>query len=153
MLDQLADLRGAAAFALILALVAGDSVVPALPGEAATLTGAVLAARGELSLVLVVAATWLGAVIGDNVTFALGRTAGRRIVGTRTGRAAARVAWARRMLEERGPSIILVARFLPGGRNAASLAAGTLGCAGGRTRRGTRWPPRRGRSTPPRSAT
>jgi membrane protein DedA with SNARE-associated domain len=123
MLDQLAGVPDLAAFALIAAFVAGDSVVPAVPGETATLTGAVLAARGELSLLAVFAATWLGAVVGDALSFGLGRTAGRRAVQRR----GERVAWARERLHQRGPLIILTARFIPGGRNAVSLAAGTLG--------------------------
>lgn len=127
MLDQLADLRGPASFLLIAALVAGDSVIPAVPGETATLTGAVLAARGDLSLPLVFAASWLGAIVGDNVTFGVGRTAGQRLVRGRRAKTAARVEWTRRRLRERGPVIIVVARFVPAGRNAVSLAAGTLG--------------------------
>jgi membrane-associated protein len=125
MLEQLVDLRGVGAFLLIAALVAGDAVVPAVPGEAATLTGAVLAAGGEVALLGVFAATWLGAIVGDNVTFGIGRTAGRRLAERES--AAARVAWARRQLVDRGPVIILAARFIPAGRNAVGLAAGALG--------------------------
>jgi membrane-associated protein len=126
MLDQLADLHDPTAFALIAGFVAADSVIPWVPGEAATLSGAVLAARGELSLLIVFAATWLGAIVGDNVTFALGGTAGRRLVRGRSERFNARVEWAHNRLHERGPVIILVARFIPAGRNAVSLAAGTV---------------------------
>jgi membrane-associated protein len=127
MLDRLADLGDAAAYALIFAIVAGDSVVPAFPGETATLAGAVLAARGELSIVAVLTVTWLGAVVGDNVTFWFGGTGGRRLVGRWKRRDGGRLEWMRARLDERGPGIILVARFIPGGRNAVSVAAGTLG--------------------------
>ena len=91
-----------------------------MPGEAATLSGAVLAARGDLSPAVVVAATWLGAIAGDNVTFAVGRRLPVR-------GAAVRLGWVRRQLSERGPPIILAARFIPGGRNIVGLSAGTLG--------------------------
>jgi membrane-associated protein len=121
----LGDLGAAAAVLAIAALVAGDSLVPAVPGETATLTGAVLAAHGELPLLGVFAATWIGAVIGDNVSFGVGGTGGRRLLRRRGE--TRHVDWARRRLRERGGTIILVARFVPGGRNAVSLAAGTLG--------------------------
>jgi membrane protein DedA with SNARE-associated domain len=69
---------------------------------------------------VVVMATWLGAIVGDNVTFAVGR----RLLGRR---AAVPLEWARRRLTEHGPVIILAARFIPGGRNIVGLSAGTLG--------------------------
>jgi membrane-associated protein len=124
---ELGDLGTLAAVLAIAALVAGDSLVPAVPGETATLSGAVLAARGELPLPAVFAATWVGAVIGDNLLFGLGGTSGRWILRRQGERIATRAEWLRRRLQERGASIILVARFLPGGRNAVSLAAGTVG--------------------------
>jgi membrane-associated protein len=124
---ELADLGATAAVLAIAALVAGDSLVPAVPGETATLSGAVLAARGELPLLGVFGATWLGAVVGDNLLFGLGGTSGRWLLRRQGDAVSARAEWVRRRLQERGATIILVARFIPGGRNAVSLAAGTLG--------------------------
>ena len=66
------------------------------------------------------------------VTFAawgLGATIGERAIRllARGRRARQRVEWARVQLRERGALIVVVARFIPGGRTATTLAAGMLG--------------------------
>jgi membrane protein DedA with SNARE-associated domain len=129
-LDSLADtLSGSPwTYALIAAIVAGDAVLPLLPGETAVLTGAILARDGDLELPLVVVSAAAGAILGDATSYALGRLFGERAVrrlahGERTRR---RVEWSREQLRRRGPSLIVAARFIPGGRTATTLAAGTL---------------------------
>ena len=116
-------------YALVLAIVAGDAVLPVFPGETAVLTAAVIAGDGELSIVLVVAAAIAGAMLGDTTSWLLGRTFGERAVGrlAHGGKARDRVAWSRRQLRLRGAWLVVVARFIPGGRTATTLAAGTLG--------------------------
>lgn len=112
----------------MLAIVATDAVLPVVPGETALIAAAVLAANGELSILLVVACALIGAFAGDNASYALGRGVGRRAI-TRLARgekARARVQWSRRQLRLRGASIVVVARFVPGGRTATTLAAGSL---------------------------
>jgi membrane-associated protein len=115
-------------YALVLAIVAVDAVFPIVPGETAVITGAVLAANGELSIVLVLAAAMAGAVAGDNAGYWLGRSLGRRAIErfARGERARARVDWSGRQLRVRGAWILVVARFVPGGRTATTLAAGAL---------------------------
>jgi membrane-associated protein len=108
--------------------VALDSVLPLAPGEAVAITGGVLAADGELSVVLVFAAAVLGSFLGDNFSYwlgsSLGRRAERRLFVSERGRG--QVAWARRQLESRGASIIVAARFIPGGRTATTFSSGAL---------------------------
>ncbi len=92
------------------------------------ITAGVLAADGEMSLVLVVLAAIAGSVLGDNLSYGLGALIGRRVERRffSSARARRRVEWARRQLGERGTVIILAARFIPGGRTATAFSAGTL---------------------------
>lgn len=113
----------------VLALVAGDAILPLFPGESAVVAASVLAADGSLLLPAVWAAAALGAVAGDTVAFLLGRGAGGRLL-TRLRR---REGWADRLdaaedrIRRRGIVIIPAAHFIPGGRNVVMVAAGALG--------------------------
>lgn len=114
------------AYLVIFGVAAGDAVLPVLPGETMVILGGVLAQRGDLSLWLVVLAGAAGATVGDNVSYQLGRAANRR--GTRpeemTGRIGRALLWAEAALETRGSSMIVLARFIPGGRTAITFTAG-----------------------------
>ncbi len=114
-------------YPLILGIAGGDAILPILPGETAVVTGGVLSAGGGLSLPLVILVGALGAFIGDNITYLVGRRAGpwaRKHVFS--GRRAARtLSWAEKQLDRRGGTIIVVARFVPGGRTATTFVAGT----------------------------
>jgi membrane-associated protein len=127
--DQLTDaLSGSAwAYLLILAVVAGDAVLPLLPGETMVITGGVLAANGDLNLPLVFLAGAGGAFLGDSVCYWVGRKLGTRAAERflRGERGKRTLDWAERALDRRGRTLIAVARFVPGGRTAVSLVAGT----------------------------
>jgi membrane protein DedA with SNARE-associated domain len=127
--DQLTDaLSGSAwAYVLIFAVAAGDAVFPILPGETMVVTGGVLASSGDLSLLLVFLSGAAGAFLGDSVCYWIGRKLGTRAAerflrGDRGRRA---LAWAEDALDRRGKTLIVVARFVPGGRTAVALTAGT----------------------------
>lgn len=105
-----------------------DALVPVVPSETAVITAGVVAAAGDLALPLIVVAAALGAFAGDNVSYVIGRRFGNGIVdrffsGQKTRR---RIDWAERHLRERGVQLILVGRFLPGGRTAVTISAGLL---------------------------
>ena len=102
-----------------------------MPGEIAVITGAALAATGRLSPFVLAAAAVAGGLAGDNASFWLGRAVGGRVARRlfRAEKARRRLEWARSHIEQRGAGIIAVARFLPGGRTAATFASGTLGLA------------------------
>jgi membrane-associated protein len=129
-LDSLTDLVEGSpwGYLAVLALVAGDSLLPAVPGEAALFTGGILAQRDLLSAPLVMLAAFVGAWAGDCVAYALGRLVGTRVRDrlVRGRRMAERIAWIERQLEDRGRLIVLTARFIPGGRQATSYSAGAL---------------------------
>jgi membrane-associated protein len=115
------------AYLLVFAVVAGDAVLPFLPGETIVVTGGVLAASGELNVVLIGVAGAVGAFAGDTLCYLLGRLFGSRAAERflRGERGKKSLAWAERTLDERGMTLIAAARFVPGGRTATTFAAGT----------------------------
>jgi membrane-associated protein len=116
-------------YLVVLAIVAVDAFFPVVPGETAVITAAILASSGELSVVLVLAAAFAGALGGDNVSYLLGRTLGSPAARLlfRGERSRHRLEWAREQLRVRGRGLIVAARFIPGGRTATTFAAGSLG--------------------------
>jgi len=129
-LNGLIDLLTASmwTYPLLFAICAGDAVFPALPSESAMIVCGLQAARGHLSLGLVIAVGAAGAFVGDNASYGLGRYVGQPVVDRFFSgeRAQARLDWARRFLKERGPYILIVARFIPGGRTAATFTSGLV---------------------------
>jgi membrane protein DedA with SNARE-associated domain len=116
-------------YPLILAVAALDAVFPVVPSEATVVAAAALGGAGDLVLSLVLVAAAGGAVVGDNVAYVLGR-AGRGPLVSRLLRSArwrGRVSRAEGMLRERSATIIVVSRFIPGGRTATMLSAGLVG--------------------------
>jgi membrane protein DedA with SNARE-associated domain len=128
-LDQLADLS-VLAYVLVMVLAAFDVVVPILPSESAVILGGVLVWQGRLSAVPLVVAAAAGAATGDHLSYGIGRWTqrGRPQPGARSdrrlGKAERLQVWAGRQLERRGPSLLVVARFIPGGRTASTFMAG-----------------------------
>jgi membrane-associated protein len=105
-----------------------DVLVPIVPSETAVTTAGVVAADGDLSLALIIPLAAAGAFLGDNTAYLLGRRFGTRATERffRSERARRRIAWADEQLEERGGELIMVGRFIPGGRTAVALSSGTL---------------------------
>lgn len=105
-----------------------DVLFPLIPSETIVITAGVLAAQGELLIWLLVPAVAVGAFVGDNLCYLLGRRIGDpiadRLFDGETGQA--RLAWAEEALRRRGAVLIGVGRFIPGGRTATTFAAGTL---------------------------
>jgi len=116
-------------YPLILGIAALDAVFPLVPSEATVIAAGALAGTGDLVLSFVLLAAAGGAVIGDNVAYLIQRTGqaqvSRRVL--RSSRWQARIARAEKMLRERSATIIVVSRFIPGGRTATMLSAGLVG--------------------------
>jgi membrane-associated protein len=131
MLDSLIDLATASprVYLAILVFAAVDAVFPVVPSEASVISAGALAGSGELSLGLVVAAAAVGAVAGDNGAFGIGRLLGPWLEPriARSPRASRQRAWAEAKLDARASSLIVLARFVPGGRTAATTTAGLVG--------------------------
>ena len=115
-------------YVLIVGVCAGDAVLPLFPSETVVITAAVLAANGRLNIGLVVIAAAVGAMFGDNCAYWLGRSGLRRLTDRLLGseKNQRRLRWARTQIERSGAGIIIVARFIPGGRTATTYIAGTL---------------------------
>jgi membrane-associated protein len=115
-------------YPLLLGICAGDAVLPLLPSETAMIVCGIQAARGQLSLGWVIALGALGAFAGDNTSYALGRFVGQPVIGRFFSgeRALERLDWAKRFLKERGSYVLIVARFVPGGRTATTFTSGVV---------------------------
>jgi membrane protein DedA with SNARE-associated domain len=106
-----------------------DFGVP-VPGETVLILGAVYAATGRLNVVLVALLAFCGALIGDNIGFAIGHFGGRRLA-ERYGRyvflTPERLDKATGFFERHGGKVIVIARFVEGLRQANGIIAGTTG--------------------------
>jgi membrane-associated protein len=136
------------AYLAIFGFIAVDAMVPVMPIQAIMITSGALTVYGNLNLPLVIAVGTLGMFAGDSIAFMLGRGAaghsgGRWLSGklaavrrrfsprseerdkeSRTKRAAERFT---RGLRRPGPLVLLLCRFVPGGRMAAGWHAGRTG--------------------------
>ena len=114
-------------YAYLLAVSAIDALPPAVPREPSATAAGVLGASGDLLRPLVRLVAAGGAILGDNISYFIGRSVGHRIAERFfSGERRKRLDQAERQLAQRGGYLILVARFIPGGRTAVTLAAGTL---------------------------
>jgi len=98
-----------------------------LPGEVVLLTGAAFAAQGHLEIVGVVAASWIGTLLGGTGGYWIGRTGGAPVLaryGHWVGLNEARVAWAHDYFDRHGAKTILIARFVAVLRMIAGILAG-----------------------------
>ena len=114
-------------YAYLFAVAAIDAFFPVVPSETSVIAAGVLAASDDLVLLLVILVAAGGAILGDNISYFIGRSVGHRIAERFfSGERRKRLDQAERQLAQRGGYLILVARFIPGGRTAVTLAAGTL---------------------------
>lgn len=92
-----------------------ESLGVPVPGETALLVGVFLATQGRLSVVAVAAVGWIGAVLGDNTGYLIGRRWGRRLVnlpGIGRFYSPARMERAESFFERRGWVAVFVGRFV-----------------------------------------
>ena len=115
-------------YPVIFAVAMIDAFFPLVPSETLAITGGVLAGSGDLSLPLVILAAASGAIIGDNISYFLGRWLGEHTVKRvfRGEKSAKAFTWAETQLEIRGMYLIVIARFIPGGRTAVTFSSGYI---------------------------
>lgn len=106
-----------------------DGFFPPIPSETVLVAAAaVTASTGETNLWLLCAVAAIGAMIGDNIAYAIGRAVGTsRFAWMRRPRVAAAFARAQNTLTRSGAPLILGARYIPVGRVAVNMSAGALG--------------------------
>ena len=107
-----------------------DALIPVLPAETLVIAlGVATGGSADPRIAVLVGLAALGAFLGDNAAYLLGRRfgpfIGRRIFAGDLG--ALRRAWAQRCLDRFGARIIVGCRFIPGGRTAVTLTCGLIG--------------------------
>jgi membrane-associated protein len=116
-------------YLIALVIPALDAIFPVLPSETAVITlGVTTAGSTDPRIALLVACAAAGAFLGDNLCYLLGRRFGpaverRFFAGPKGARTRA---WAERSLDRYGPQLIIVCRFVPGGRTAVTLTCGLV---------------------------
>ena len=112
---------------VVLALCIVDAIFPPVPSESVVIAVAtVIALDHPGSLWLLGAVAALGAFIGDQGVYWLGRRLGNRNPAWLRGKRAQRtLGWATTAIRRSGPVLIMTGRFVPIGRTAVNLAAGT----------------------------
>lgn len=116
-------------YMLVLGVVFVDAFFPPVPSESIVIAAAVAGVSvGQPNVALVVVFAAIGAIAGDNLTFAIGRAVGLdRFRWMRRPRMQAALGWARRGLERRAAVLLMTARYVPVGRVAVNLVAGASG--------------------------
>ena len=106
-----------------------DFGVP-VPGEALLIAAAVSAGSGHMNIAVVIIVAVVGAIIGDNIGFAIGHFGGRPLV-ERFGRyiflTPKRLDHAEQYFDSHGGKIVTFARFIEGLRQINGLLAGIVG--------------------------
>jgi len=131
-LTALTSLQVGSAISYVVAVLvpALDAIIPVLPSETVIIAlGVTTAGSADPRIGLLVACAAAGAFLGDNLSYLLGRRFGplveRRFFST--GKGARRRAWAEHSLQRFGMPIIILCRFIPGGRTAITLSCGLIG--------------------------
>ncbi|GAA2719117.1 DedA family protein [Actinocorallia aurantiaca] len=109
-------------YLMVLGIALLDGFFPVVPSETLVITtGAFAASTGEPDALLLLSVAAIGAICGDHVSYWLGRRAGSRLKDGKAFR------WARKEVDERGGLVLVVARYIPGGRTATTLTLGATG--------------------------
>ncbi|GLY93890.1 DedA family protein [Actinoplanes sp. NBRC 103695] len=115
-------------YLILLSVSLLDSFLPLIPSEPVIIIAGVFAATGSVNLVLVIGATAVGAFLGDQIPYALGRRLSLRI-GKRLPPGSRRRAthdWISRHLAARGGFVLVSTRFVPVGRYLVTVTTGMV---------------------------
>jgi membrane protein DedA with SNARE-associated domain len=119
-------LVGHGLFLLFVAVAIESAGVP-VPGETALIAAAVLAHKGHYPLWAVIVVAALGAIVGDNIGYWLGREGGRQLLekwSITRNHAAKALPPAERFFEKHGPKAVFFGRFIAVLRVTAAWLAG-----------------------------
>ena len=111
-------------------LETGAFVGLVLPGETVVILGGAVAGQGETSIVLTIGVVWLGALMGDSVSFLLGRRLGRGFLlrhGPKLRITRERFARVEAYFARHGGKTIVIGRFIGLVRSLAPFIAGSSG--------------------------
>jgi membrane-associated protein len=112
----------------VFAIAFFDSIIPIVPSETTVIIAGVAVSTGEApySLWMVIVCGAVGAFLGDNTAYGIGRGFATRFErrAERKPKFAARLVWASEQIRERGGLLLITARFIPGGRTVLTLSSG-----------------------------
>ncbi len=116
-IQMLLSLHGPAVYTVLTALVfleAAAFVGLVVPGETALIVAGVLAARGNISLPLMLGLGCFAAVAGDSVGYAVGNRSGPAIMESRLGRLVGSTRWekANAYVQDRGAWAVVAGRWV-----------------------------------------
>jgi membrane protein DedA with SNARE-associated domain len=115
--------------AAIFIVVYLESFGAPLPGETGVIAAGLLASKGDLSIVPLFTAVLAGAVLGDGTGYLIGRFGGRRLIarfGPLVKLTPERFSRIEIAFRDKGPWVVMSARFLPVLRQLNGVIAGTL---------------------------
>ena len=116
-------------YVVVFLLTVLDAFLIVVPSETVVVAlGALALSTGAPNLAILIPVAGVAAVLGDSLTFWLGRAVGLQRFGwMRRPRVIRVLAWARHALDQRAAAVLLTARFIPFGRVAVNLTAGSGG--------------------------
>lgn len=125
-IEQLIRGGGILIVALIVFAESGLLIGFFLPGDTLLFGAGLLASQGELSIIWLILAVVVAAIIGDNVGYSIGRRAGPRMFKKKDSLLfrADYIEKAERFYEKHGGKTIILARFTPIVRTFAPVVAG-----------------------------
>ncbi len=113
----------------VLLLVGVESIGIPVPGETMLVTAAIYAGTTHrLNIILVIAAAAAGAIVGDNIGFAIGHWGGYRLLrryGKYVGVDEAKIKVGRYMFQRHGAKVVFFGPFIAILRALAAFLAGT----------------------------
>lgn len=125
--DRLQDVSNSHWFyAIIAAIALLDSIIPIVPSETAVILGGIAAGQHHLNIWVVIGTGAFGALAGDNIAYSIGKRFSGPIQRwyNKKPKRARKLEWATNQLRTRGGSLLLTARFIPGGRTIITLTSG-----------------------------
>jgi len=121
------ELSAAAAYLVVFLFVAGDAVIPILPGETTLNAASVRASDGYLDLWLVMVAGSLGAIVGDSALYWIARLSRTKVQAQLEKlQQDTRVQRAMQLLGQRYAILIVFGRYVPGLRFFINASMGIL---------------------------
>jgi undecaprenyl-diphosphatase len=126
-LVALIHIPGRLGYLILFGLVGGESTGIPVPGETALITAAVLSRHGQFKIELVIAIAAVGAIVGDNIGYVIGRKGGRALLlrpGPLLRHRKQVIERGEPFFEHHGPKAVFLGRWFAGLRIAAAWLAG-----------------------------
>jgi uncharacterized protein (TIRG00374 family) len=116
-MEELLNLSGPVLYSIVALLAFAECALLVgllVPGESALILSGVLVSQGRAELGWMILAGWLGGVLGDSISYSVGKRFGPRLVETRLGRRVGSANWerARRYLQDKGGRAVFGGRFI-----------------------------------------